>query len=186
MGRWMDTDRSAWVRPRRRYTLQRSLISGLLLGGLASLGAVLLRRLGAIRHLPDPPLRAFDSDAAIASRARRRPAPDALFDIIDQAATIALAVAGGVRRHRRDPVVPILLAGKLAIDAWHGGARAAADWRVRRAVDAWSLLASIASLAALPLAIPEARAGLRDLRVRGVRRRYPLPAAMLRRTAGVC
>jgi uncharacterized membrane protein len=80
---------------------------------LATLGVVAARQLGCIRHLPDPPLRVFDSDKVTGSRmAHPLGVPDGLLGLASYAATVALLL--GARRFR---VVHPVLKLKLAADA---------------------------------------------------------------------
>jgi uncharacterized membrane protein len=106
--------RDAWTRTRRRIAA--------LAGGLATQFAILgMRQYGVIRHLPDPPIRGFDSDAVLTSRAAYPfGVPDSALAVTGLGAVIALATAGGSARSGR----PRWLDGALALGAAGGAAGA--------------------------------------------------------------
>jgi len=81
--------RDGWTRTRRRIAA--------LAGGLAAHFAILgMRQYGVIRHLPDPPIRGFDSNGVLTSRAAYPLGiPDSALAVTGLGAVIALATAGG-------------------------------------------------------------------------------------------
>jgi uncharacterized membrane protein len=144
---------------RRRQT-------ALLLGATGAMGLISLYQTGILRHLPDPPLPGVDSDRVDASGEAYQMlrTPDANLAIASYGATLALIGMGDADRARTMPLVPLLAAGKLAADA------AGAVWLTleqitqHRALCTYCLAAAAASVAALPQALPEARAAWRHLR----------------------
>lgn len=78
-----------------------------------------------------------------------------------------LAGAGDRDRARSAPWVPVLLAAKTAGDAAGGLYLTAEQLTKHRKVCFWCTVAALAQIATLPLALPEARAALRQLRRRG-------------------
>jgi uncharacterized membrane protein len=81
-----------------------------------------MRQYGAIRHLPDPPIRGFHSDAVLTSRAAYPLGiPDSALAVTGLGAMIAIATAGGSARSGR----PRWLDGMLGLGAAGGAAGAA-------------------------------------------------------------
>ncbi len=107
--------RDPWTRTRRRIAA--------LAGGLAAHFAILgMRQYGAIRHLPDPPIRGFHSDAVLTSRAAYPLGiPDSALAVTGLGAIIAIATAGGSERSGR----PRWFDGMLGLGAAGGAAGAA-------------------------------------------------------------
>ena len=144
---------------RRRQT-------ALLLGATATMGVISLYQTGILRRLPDPPLPGVDSESVDASGEAYQllRTPDANLSIANYGVTLALIGMGGADRAREMPLIPLLAAGKLAVDA------AGAVWLTleqvtrHRALCAYCLAAAAASVAALPQALPEARAAWQELR----------------------
>jgi uncharacterized membrane protein len=80
-----------------------------------------MRQYGVIRHLPDPPIRGFHSDAVLTSRAAYPfGVPDSALAVSGLGAVIALATAGGSERSGR----PRWLDGMLGLGAAGGAAGA--------------------------------------------------------------
>jgi uncharacterized membrane protein len=96
----------------------RRLAIGLSLIGLASMVPVSLFQTGAIRHLPDPPLRRFDSDGVNSSEtAYHYGGPDGPMSLAGHAVNIAIAAYGGTERAVRQPWIPLLAAAKAGAEA---------------------------------------------------------------------
>lgn len=89
--------------------------------------------------------------------------PDAVLAIGSYAATMALVAMGSPARSREQPLLPLAMAAKIGIDAAVGVKYAYGEWSNNRRLCFWCLLASGAAVAAVPLAVPEARAALRRL-----------------------
>ncbi len=152
-----------------RFLEQRRRIAGLTsLAGFA-LGVVGLYQFGLLRRVPEPPLPIFDADAVDASGEayQRLKTPDSALGLVSAAITLVLAGAGDRDRVRSTPWVPLLLAAKTAGDAAGGLYLTAEQLTKHRKLCFWCTIAALAQLATLPLALPEARAALRQLRRRG-------------------
>jgi uncharacterized membrane protein len=141
---------------RRRGVIALSLV------GMASMAVVSLLQTGMVRHLPDPPLRGFDSDRVNASDvAYRFGVPDGTLSLAAFAANVPLAAAGSADRARRRSWLPLLAAGKAAIEA------AAAGWYFyqmparEKAWCAYCIIGALASVGVFVLTVPEARRALR-------------------------
>ena len=147
---------------------RRRWIIGLSLVGAAMGQIVTLYQTGIIRHLPDPPLSLFDSDRVDASdyAYRRLSSPDAPLMLINYGVTAALAAAGGKDRAQRQPLLPIALGLKTLIDALGALELGREEWSENQALCAYCQIATLCSLAAAALAIPEAKAALATLRGR--------------------
>ena len=144
---------------------RRRAVIGLSLLGLAMGQVVSAYQTGLIKHLPDPPVGPFDSDRVDASDYgfSRASTPDGLIMIDTYAATAWLAGAGGQDRHRHRPLLPLLLAAKVAADFATNYRLAGEEWRENRARCTYCQTASLASTLSLPLVVPEARRALTTL-----------------------
>ena len=129
------------------------------------MGVVALYQLGILKRLPDPPLPVFDSEQLTGSAQAYSllKTPDAVFGIGSYATTMALAAMGSPERSREQPFLPLALAAKVGIDAAIGVRYAHSGWSKSHRLCFWCLLASGAAVAAIPLAISEARAAVRTL-----------------------
>ena len=138
------------------------------LAGIAALGAVTAYQTGAVRHLPDPPLGPFNSDAVDASgEAYAMGAmPDAPVGMASYAVTLVLAAAGGRDRAGNKPWLPLALAAKTASDAAWGVYLTVEQASKHRKFCWYCLVAAGAGVAMFAGALPEARAALRTLRPR--------------------
>lgn len=149
----------AHVRRRRHQT-------ALMLGASAAMGVVSAFQTGLLRHLPDPPLPGFNSDKVDASGEAYETlkTPDAALALANYGATLALIGMGSGDRARDRPLVPLLAAAKLAADGAGAAVLTAEQLSKHRALCFYCLVASAATWAALPLALPEARAAWRAWR----------------------
>jgi hypothetical protein len=156
---------------RRRWVVGLSALS-------ATMGQlVTLYQTGVLRHLPDPPVGPFATDrvdAAPYAYARLR-SPDGPIMVLSYALTAWLAAAGEPERPRTLPLLPLALAAKTLGDALTALELAREEWRDERALCAYCQVATLASLASVALALPEARSALATLRGGGE------PARRLRR-----
>jgi uncharacterized membrane protein len=157
----LRSDRSPSL-TRRRAVVSLSLLAE------AALGVISLYQMGIVRHVPEPPRLGFNGDHVNSSPDAYRwlGMPDGVLGIGSHALTLALAAAGGSNRSRDKPWLPLALLGKVTLDTlvaiqltWHQATR-------DRAFCLWCLLTSACSLASLPLAIPEARTALGQIRRR--------------------
>ncbi len=140
----------------RRRALSLSLLAA------GTMMPITLYQMGVIRHLPEPPLPRLNADAVdAASEAYAILAtPDAVLGLGSYAATALLASAGGEDRAQTHPWIPLALAAKTTIDAAFGVKLTVDQWTNHRVFCSWCLLAAGASVATVPLVIPEARAAL--------------------------
>ena len=145
---------------RRRWAIGLSLV------GVAAGAVVSLYQTGILRHLPDPPSGGlFDSDRVDASdyAYKRAQTPDGLAMLLTYGVTALLAGAGGQDRARTLPWLPLALAAKVASDVATNLTLAREEWAENHALCVYCQTASLASLASLPLVVPEARRALRHL-----------------------
>jgi uncharacterized membrane protein len=129
------------------------------------MGVVALYQLGILKRLPDPPLPHFDSERVTSSGKAYSlfETPDSVLAMGSYAATMGLAAIGAPDRARTRPVLPMAMAAKVGIDAAVGLRYAYGEWSKNRRLCFWCLVASTAAVAAVPLAVPEARAAFRGL-----------------------
>ncbi len=148
------------------HLTRRRRQTALMLGATAAMGVISLYQTGILRRLPDPPLPGIDSDKVDASGEAYQVlrTPDANLSIANYGATLALIAMGGADRAREMPLIPLLAAGKLASDAAGGVWLTVEQISRHRALCAYCLAAATATVAALPQALPEARAAWRQLR----------------------
>ncbi len=143
---------------RRRAIVRLSLL------GTGSLGMVASYQTGLLSHLPDPPFGPFDSDRVDASGEAYRFGlmPDSILGILSTMATAALASAGASDRGRTQRWLPLLLGGKVLVDAaWAIGLTAEQATKHRRYCF-WCLITAATQVAAVPYGLAEARAALRS------------------------
>ncbi len=147
---------------------RRRWIIGLSVLGAAMGQIVTLYQTGIIKHLPDPPLRIFDSDKVDASNYayKRANQPDAPAMIVTYGITAALASAGGQNRAQQTPWWPIAMGTKLVIDVVTNLQLAREEWAENKKLCTYCQSASVFSLASLVLAWPEVRSAIRSLRGR--------------------
>ncbi len=148
------------------FLAQRRKILGLSLIASGAMMPISLYQMGVIGHLPEPPLPWLDADAVDGSSEAYAilATPDAVLGLGSYALTAWLAAAGGEERGRTRPWIPLALAAKVGLDALVGAKLTVDQWTRHRAFCSWCLLAAGASVATVPLAVPEARAALRRLR----------------------
>jgi uncharacterized membrane protein len=146
--------------------LRRGVIISSLVGA-ASMTAVTLLQTGVVRHLPDPPIRSFDSDRVNSSdTAYRLPVPDGPISLATFAANIPLAAFGAGDRSRKWPLLPIAIAVTAGIEAV---AAASYFYQMPAREKAWCgycIIGALASFAVFGLTIPEARQAVALLRHR--------------------
>lgn len=144
---------------------QRRTTLGLSLAGIASMTPVTLLQMGVLNHLPDPPLKSFNSDKVNSSYdAYRFGLPDGTLGILSFAANLHLLAFGGADRARDKRWVPLVATGKAAVDAavalWYFYQMPAKE----RAWCIYCIAGQLASLGILASTLPEARAALASLR----------------------
>jgi len=144
---------------------RRRWIIGLSLLGVALGQIVTLYQTGIIHHLPDPPVGPFDSDKVDASDYgyKRLDTPDAVGMISTYGITTALAAAGGANRATDNPALPISLLAKTLGDVATNLTLAREEWKENKALCFYCQTATVASIATLVLAVPEAVAAIKNL-----------------------
>lgn len=143
----------------------RRWIIGLSLLGTVAGQIVTMYQTGIIKHLPDPPVRIFDSDKVDASNYayKRAQTPDAVLMILTYGLTTWLAAAGGKNRARTQPWLPIALGVKTLADTATNLTLAQEEWAENKALCAYCQAASVLSVASVALALPEAVKAVRTL-----------------------
>lgn len=156
-----------------RWLRNRRAIVGLSFTAAECMQLVGLYQMGLIRHLPEPPLPGFDADKVDASDEayEKLSMPDAYLGLGSYAVTAALAAAGGRDRTGVQPWIPALMGAKAIVDALQAGKLTWDQWAKHRAFCFWCLVAAGATFATVPLAMPEALAGLKRLTGRFLGRR---------------
>ncbi len=144
---------------------RRRAMVGASLAAMGSLGVVALYQLGLIAHLPDPPLPGFDADKVHGSAEAYAilSTPDAVLGLGSYAVTAALAAMGAPDRATTRPWIPLALAAKVAFDLAQASRLTLNEVTEQRALSAWSMLTTGATLATAALVVPEARAAARHL-----------------------
>ena len=144
---------------------KRRAVVGLSLLASASMGVIALYQIGVIRHLPEPPLPMMNADKVDASAEayEKFSMPDAALGFGSYAATLGLAAMGGESRATATPWIPIVLAGKVLVDAANAAKLTVDQWTKHKAFCFWCLLAAGATFAAVPLVLPEAKRALESL-----------------------
>lgn len=147
---------------------RRRRVVGLSLVAVGAMTAVSAYQAGLVRHLPEPPLPIFDADRVDAAPEAYQflRTPDGLLGVVSYGITAALAATGPRTRAEDAPWVVLALGAKVAVDALAAVALTVEQGSVHRRFCSWCLLASAASLAAVPAVLPESRAALRSLRRR--------------------
>ncbi len=144
---------------------RRGLI-GLCMLATASLGVVAAYQIGILKRVPEPDLPLLDADKVDSSAEafQQLSTPDAFIGMTSYAVTMMLAAMGGPRRAQQHPWVPLALAAKLSFDVLGAGKLAIDQWTKHKAFCSWCMLASAATFAAAPLAIPEAKEAFENIR----------------------
>lgn len=129
---------------------RRRAIIAVSLAGMTSMTLVSLFQTGMLKHLPEVPLRGFDSDKVNgAGAAYRLGVPDG-----------TLAAMGGADRAREQPLVPVLAALKGTLDAAIA-ARYVYEMPAKRgAWSSYSIIAALVDWTVFGLTLPEARRAL--------------------------
>lgn len=146
----------------RRSVIRRTLLA------TGALGVVAAYQTGILKHIPDPPVSIFDSDAVDAAGEAYNLAemPDAILGMLSALVTAGLASMGPKDRADHRPWLPLALAGKAALDAAWAARLSAEQASKHRRFCFWCLTAALSQIAALPATIPEARAALGGLKHR--------------------
>jgi uncharacterized membrane protein len=153
------------------FMKKRRGVLGLSLASIASMGVIALYQTGILKHVPEPPLPGLDADKVNGSAQAYQylETPDAVLGVGSYALTLGLAATGPPDRATRQPWLPLALAAKAGVDAILSAKLTFEEAKRYRAFCLWCLVAAGATIATVPLVIPEARAALRSL----IRRRRP-------------
>jgi uncharacterized membrane protein len=145
---------------------RRRAATGLSLLATVALGVVEAYQAGLLRTVPEPPVRFLDADKVDASGEAYHSlgTPDAGLGIVSYGVTMALVTAGAEDRAENRPWLPLLAAAKVVTDALSGGYLFAEQVSKHRAVCSWCTVAAAASVATVPLVLPEARRAWARLR----------------------
>ena len=143
---------------------RRRAIIGLSMIGLGVAAAASLLQTGVIKHLPDPPVGNFDADRVMTSDpAYQFGIPDAAIALTGLAANVPLAAWGGADRVKHQPMVPLMAAGKSAVEA------VAAGWyfyQMPAKLKTWCgycVISAAAYMAIFALTLPEAKKALAEI-----------------------
>ncbi len=158
LGRELRSGSSLFLK-RRRSIICLSFFSSAVLGGIA------LYQTGILKKLPGPRGRGFDAEKVNGSGQAYSilAIPDALLGLTSYGVTACLAGLGPETRWQTHPLMPIGMRVKLLADAALAGKLTIDSCRKYHAISVWSLMTAAATFAAVPLAIPEAKAALRCL-----------------------
>ena len=163
LGRELREGSSPYLK-RRRGVLGLAFFTSALLAGIA------LYQTGILKKLPGPRWNGFDAEKVNGSAEAYSmlAVPDGLLGFASYAVTTCLAGAGSEDRWRKNPWLPVMMGLKLLADAAFAGKLTLDECRKFRAFSLWSLLAAGATFTALPLAVPETKAALRQLTERRI------------------
>jgi len=147
------------------FLTRRRAVVALSLANVASMGLIALYQVGIIAHVPEPPLPRFDADKVNGSADAYAilETPDAILGLGSYAVTMALAAMGPPGRAKTQPWIPLALAAKIVFDAGQAGRLSLNQLTKQQAFCLWCLLTTGATLATVPLVVPEARAALHAL-----------------------
>lgn len=144
---------------------RRRAIIGCSLVGMAAMAAVSLLQTGVVKHLPDPPLESFDSDKVNSSdTAYMLGVPDGTLSLASLAANIPIAAFGGADRASQQPLIPLIAAGKAAVEAVVAGWYFYQMPTKEKHWCGYCITGALANLAIFALTLPEARQALSALR----------------------
>lgn len=154
-----------------RHSSHKSLrrrrgIFGLFLAATASMSVIALYQLGILKDIPEPSLRGIASESITGSAKAYSllETPDAVLAMLSYAVTMTLAAMGPADRADRQPAIPLAMAAKVGFDAVLAAKYTFDERQGHRALCCWCVLASVATFASVPLAIPEACRAFRQLR----------------------
>ena len=139
-------------------------IFGLSLTAAASMSVIALYQMGISGMSGSRACRAWIRTRYRVGQSIRIPeTPDSVLAIGSYATTMALAAMGPPDRAESQPLLPLPLTAKVALDASVAAKYTVDEWKTHRAFCFWCIVASAATFASVPLAIPEARRALRTL-----------------------
>lgn len=149
-----------------KFLRRRRGVVGLSLISMGSMALVALYQMGILKRVPEPRLRGIDADKVNGSPQAYSlfKMPDAVLGIGSYAATMALASMGGEDRASEYPWIPLAMAAKAGLDALNAAKLTFDEATKYKAFCSWCLLATAATLATVPLVVPEARAAVKRFR----------------------
>jgi uncharacterized membrane protein len=144
---------------------RRRAIAGLSLAAAGAMAVVGLYQFGIIRRIPEPHIAGLDAERVDAAPEAYQTlsSPDAFVGLVSYATTALLSAADDPGRARKRPWLPLALAAKVAADAVVAAKLTYDQFAHHKAACSWCLLASAATFASLPLALPEAKQALSRL-----------------------
>jgi uncharacterized membrane protein len=148
------------------FLKKRRWVVGLALINIAVMGAISLFQMGILKHVPEVHLPGEDADRINGSAQAYGilQTPDAVLAIVSYAATAALAAMGPPDRAKTLPWAALGMGVKALADAAFA-VRLLIDQPTKyKAYCTWCVTGALATLAAVPLVLPEARAAWRNLR----------------------
>jgi len=148
------------------FLKRRRSIIGLALFSCAVLGAVALYQVGILKNLPQPPFKTFDTGRVNGSGQAYAilATPDAFLGLASYAVTACLAAMGPDNRWRQHRWMPVALAVKLFGDSAMAAKLSFDEATKFHAFSIWSVIVAAATWTALPLAVPEALAAVREFK----------------------
>ena len=157
--------RREWQRSDAPRLRRRRRIIGLSLFGIGVTALISMFQTGVVKHLPDLPVEGFDSEKVMSSDpAYMFGGADAPLALTSLAVNLPLAAFGGADRTERMPLVPLLAAGKSALDA------ASAGWYFyqmptrEKAWCAYCIVTAATIFTIFAFTLPEAKEALKNLR----------------------
>lgn len=158
LGRELRAGSGPFLRRRRK-------IIGLTFFSCGVLSYIALYQMGMVKRLPQPRWQGLNAEKVNGSAQAYSilAIPDALLGLASYAATACLAGLGPENRWQTHPLMPIGMGLKMIADAAFVGKLTVDESRKYRAFSLWSVLAAAATFTALPLAIPETKAALRQI-----------------------
>ncbi len=144
------------------FLQKRRGIVGLALFNVVAMGAIALFQMGLLRRVPELPLPGADADKVNGSAQAYAllQTPDAVLAIGSYAATAAM---GPPDRAQTLPLAALGMGVKTLADAALAVKLLIEQPTKYRAYSAWCVCAALATLAAVPLALPEARAAWQEI-----------------------
>lgn len=154
-------DESTHLTARRRVALLQTVAN-------VALSIVGLYQFGVLRRVPEPSLPGLDADAVDAAGEAYHllHTPDSALGIASAGLSLVLAGMGGPDRATQQPLLPLGLFAKSLADAAGGVYLTAEQLTKHRKICSWCTVSSLALVASVPAAWPEARDALRALRRR--------------------
>lgn len=147
---------------------RRRRMAWLQIGAGGTLGVVALYQFGLLKSVPEPSLPGLDADRVDASGEAYSflNTPDSTLGMAGAGVSLVLAGMGGAKRHEEQPWIPLLLLAKSLVDAAGGLYLTAEQVTKHKRICSWCTASALLLIAAVPTAVPEARAAWRALRSR--------------------